>query len=70
MITIDEPMHHMEISCDGKSPRSRCPVSIHVARKTREECNFELYRAGWRLYKGKQLCATCAERVAARLRKP
>jgi hypothetical protein len=64
MIRIDEPVHRMEIACD----KEHCPVSIRVDRATREECNLELYRAGWCLYKGKQYCATHHVQLAKRLR--
>ena len=62
VITIDAPMHHMEVTCDGKKTPLHCAVSIHVAQATRNECNLEIYRAGWRLHSERQLCAACSKR--------
>lgn len=46
-----------------------CAADTGTFNQTREECNNVLYLAGWRLYRRKQLCPTCAEKVAKRLRR-
>jgi hypothetical protein len=64
VIRIDETVHQMELGCD----KLHCPAGIRITRKTREECNLAIYRAGWCLYKGKQFCAEHHAQIAKRLR--
>lgn len=65
VIRIDGPVHQMELGCD----KPYCALGIRVTRATREECNLELYQAGWRLHRGKQFCPEHSEQIASRLRK-
>ena len=62
MIRLDEPVHRMELGCD----KLHCFQGIRVTMDTREECNLELYRAGWRLYRGKQFCPEHSEQITER----
>lgn len=65
VIRVDDPVHRMEIACD----RPNCAYAIRLTRPTRDECNLHIYKAGWRLYRGKQLCPYHAEKVMRRPRR-
>jgi len=67
MISFDNPMHHMTMQCDGKPTPPHCAVAISSVQMTRDLCQQEFYQAGWRLYKGKQLCASCCKRALAQM---
>ena len=58
--------HFIELICDTKSKRHK-ETRAYIATSTREQCNQLLFQMGWRLYRKKQLCPTCALRVSKRI---
>ena len=65
MLTVDRAVHELRIECEGKKTPLGCMIADSVTRPTRDECNVELHRRGWRLDKGRTLCRLCEGREAA-----
>jgi len=54
----------VHVKCDHPG----CEAGMTVILPTHDQCQWELYRWGWRLHKKQQLCPKHAEQVARRLR--
>jgi len=53
---------HVSLTCDRD-----CLQQVRVVADNHEDAQMQLYRMGWSLYRGKQLCPTHTRQVAKRL---
>jgi hypothetical protein len=53
----------VRLECDAAG----CKDGVTVIMPTRDYCQWELYRIGWRLHKKQQLCPKHSEIVARKL---
>lgn len=60
-----EGRFEVRLKCDR-----HCDEGVTVIMATRDRCQWELYRLGWRLHKKEQLCPKHSEIIAKRLANP
>lgn len=65
-ITLDRPMHHLLIECEGKPTALHCDVAMASIQESRGACNQEIFEAGWRLDGTRTLCPACLRRESER----
>lgn len=66
-LTVDSAIYQMTIQCDGKKTAMGCMIADYLTRPTREECNMEIYRRGWRISGERTLCRLCVKREFPKL---
>ncbi len=60
---VDGLWCRVRVACD----RPACMMAENILGADHDDAQKQLYRAGWRLYRGKQLCPKHAAAVAKRL---